>query len=311
MSDSGSRPHQGGSVPSWARFMESGQFQALVDLVSAELERREIPFDFDVEGGLVRLPKPENDGAALGLVNLAQICHQSPFHTWPATVAQHVGRSIDLASESDGTIEELVNDFEQARKRLKFRLYPSDVGSDIFMTLVEPMSGVKAVLVFDMPETIHSVRQDHIEAWGRSLEELFAIALANVKAEDPVEQKSYSIDETASVSLLGGGSFFTASHALCLDDYLSPVPDAGALVAVPHRHAVIYHPIVDQGVVVAINTMIPMALGMFREGPGSISPNLYWWHDGHYTLLPAEIGTSTIEFKPPEEFIEMLSQFMS
>src|SRR6185312_5302861 len=115
-------------------------------------------------------------------------------------------------AESDGTIEELVHDFEQARKRLKFRLYPCEVGQDIFLTVVEPMSGVKAVLVFDMPETIHSVRQDHIEAWGRPLEELFALALTNIRADDPVDQKPYAIDATASVSLLGGGSFFPASH---------------------------------------------------------------------------------------------------
>jgi hypothetical protein len=309
MDDAGGLQGQGGSVPTWARFMDPGGFQALVDLVTAELERRGDAFTFDAEGGRVYLAQPE--GSALGLANLAQVCHQTPLHEWPGVVAEHVGRSLDLAAEGVDTAEQMARDFDRARQCLKVRLYPSDVGGDIFLTVREPMADVRAVLVFDMPETIHSVHQDHVDAWGRPLDELFAIALANVKAGDPVDPKTFEIVPGASVSLLGGGSFFTASHALFLGDYLSPAPEAGALVAVPHRHAVVYHPIADEKVMVALNTMIPLAMGMFRDGPGSVSPHLYWWRDGCYTHLPTEVGESTIEFNPPEEFVEVLNRLVS
>jgi hypothetical protein len=311
MGDSDNRSGEGGAVPTWARFLETGRFQALVDLVTAELERRGIPFHFDVEQGLVHLPKPESEAAALGLLNLAQICHQSPFHTWPSIVAQHVGRSLDLADETDDAIERLAADFDQARTRLKVRLYPADVGSEIFLTVREPMDGVKAVLVYDMPETIHSVRQGHVDGWGRPLEELFAIALDNVKASEPVEPKTFPIDQNAALTLLGGESYFTASHALFLGDYLDPIPEHGALVSVPHRHVVIYHPIVDQGVLLALNAMIPMTLGMFQDGPGSISPQLYWWRGGRFLLLPTEVGNSEIKFTPPDEFVALLNRVVS
>lgn len=301
----------GRSVPHWARFMDSGSFQVLVDLIAAEFEHRAIPFEFNIDDGLIQLPERGKEGAALGLLNLAQMCHRAPLHQWPTIVAQHVSRSIDLAKECDDSLDLLAGDLEQARKHLKVRLYPSDVGSDIFLTVREPMPGVKAVLVYDLPETIHSVHADHVQAWGVSLEELFSIALANVKANDRVEPRSFPIDDTSSVMLLGGESFFTASHSLCLEEYLQPAPAEGALVAVPHRHAVVFHPINDAGVLVALTAMIPMARGMFQEGPGSISPSVYWWRGGHFTLLPAELVDGKIEFKPPEEFVEMLGRIVA
>ena len=40
---------------------------------------------------------------------------------------------------------------------------------------------------------------------------------------------------------------------------------------------------------------LPMAIGIFQEGPGSVSPSVYWWreaawwHEGQFTRIPAEI----------------------
>jgi hypothetical protein len=312
MGSAGGRSGQGGLVPEWAWFLDPAQFQAFVDLVTAELERSALPYAFDVEAGVVRLPKrPEMESAALGLVNLAQVCHRTPLHTWPAIVGQHMARSLDLAREPDDSVSQIASDFDQARQRLKVRLYPADVGDDVFLTLREPMDGVRAVLVYDLPETIHSVQQEHVALWQRPLDELFAIALANVKAGDPVDRKSFPIDETAALTLLSGGSYFTASHALFLEDYLTPAPELGAIVAVPHRHALIYHPIVDQGTLVALSAMIPMARGMCRDGPGSISPHLFWWRDGRFTLLPCTVTESSVRFNPPDEFAEILSRFVT
>jgi hypothetical protein len=88
-----------------------------------------------------------------------------------------------------------------------------------------------------------------------------------------------------------------------LEDYVKEAP-FGALAAAPHRHAVLYHVIRDRSAIKAINAMIPAAFGMFQEGPGSISPNLYWWQSGRLTLLPSRVTAKSIEFAPPPEFVE-------
>jgi hypothetical protein len=40
------------------------------------------------------------------------------------------------------------------------------------------------------------------------------------------------------------------------------------------------------------------------QGPGSISPNLYWRRAGTFTLLPPEKKGERIHFYPPNSFRE-------
>jgi hypothetical protein len=46
---------------------------------------------------------------------------------------------------------------------------------------------------------------------------------------------------------------------------------------------------------------------MFEQGPGSISPDLYWWREGSVTLLPSQFDGSNIQFMPPDEFVQALN----
>ena len=101
--------------------------------------------------------------------------------------------------------------------------------------------------------------------------------------------------------------FFAASHALILGERLPPEAKDGAVFAVPHRHALLYAPIVDLGVVGSLNRIIASAVGMFQQGPGSISPGLYWWRDGSVTLLPAQLDGQKVAFAPPDDFISVLN----
>jgi hypothetical protein len=298
----------GGTLPEWAAFLKPSEFLALLDLVRAECARHGLAAELDAREGKVRVLGDTQAMRFMGLANLAQVCHQCPFHEWPGIVAEHFGRMLNALDGKEELHERLSADFGAARGLLKVRLYPADVAAHGLYTYRRPMDGVIAALVLDLPETVDSVHADQIAAWGRPLDELFAVGLENVRTGDPVEPQTYELGQGGSVRVLGGNSFFTATHALMLGDRLRPPPEHGALVAVPHRHAVIYHPIVDGTVLVAVNTMLPMARGMFQEGPGSVSPNLYWWRDGDFTLLPAEVGSSTIAFRPPEEFLAMLER---
>lgn len=304
-------PGAGGSVPEWASFLKPSQFLALMDLVRAEFARHGLDAALEAREGKVRLLGNANGMRFLGLANLAQVCHQLPFHEWPGIVAQHFARMMHALDGKEAMHDRLAADFAEARALLKVRLYPADVAQHGLYTYRAPMDDVIAALVLDLPETVDSVHEAQIAAWGRPVDELFAIGLANVRTGDPAEPQSYELGGGGSIRVLGGHSFFMATHALLLDAYLEPPPEHGALVAVPHRHAVIYHPIVDQTVLCAVNAMLPMARGMFQEGPGSVSPHLYWWRDGQFTLLPAEVGSTAITFSPPDEFVALLERLMA
>ena len=47
---------------------------------------------------------------------------------------------------------------------------------------------------------------------------------------------------------------------------------------------------------------------MFQQGPGAISPGLYWWRNGTISLLPAQLDGKKVAFAPPDEFIAVLNE---
>jgi len=104
-----------------------------------------------------------------------------------------------------------------------------------------------------------------------------------------------------------GDSFYIASQVLGLADLLPPDVANGALVGVPNRHALLWHPIEDLRVVRAMTTMAPLIQRLFRDGPGSISNQLYWWLDGDLVHLPIAPNRKGFAFSPPDEFVALLN----
>jgi hypothetical protein len=137
---------------------------------------------------------------------------------------------------------------------------------------------------------------------------VFAAALANVRAASALEHQRIELPTGGALELLTGtNDYFAASHLLFLDEYVSPAPPAGVLVGAPNRHGLVLHRIQGMEVIPALQALLGIVPGMHAEGPGSISPNLYWWRDGTFTLLPAEIEDGQINFRPPQVFMDMLN----
>ncbi len=287
-------------VPEWASFFSAAEYRAFVAAVEAELGRRGL--GYETGDGTIVIQGQEG---AFGLQNLAQVCHGTPRKAWAGRVSDHfdsIFRSAEETREMDRKAETL----EGVRSQLKVRLYPPDsldeIGADRLVHR-RPAEGLVETLVYDMPGSVRSVPREHVEKWGCPVADLFEAGVENLKAEGRPESKSIELPEGGSVRALIGDSFFVASHALFLEDYLEPVPEHGAVVSVPHRHAVLYHPIEDLRVVHAINAMIRVTFGMYREGPGSISPHLYWWREGRFVLLPSKVTAQSVTFSPPEAFV--------
>ena len=167
----------------------------------------------------------------------------------------------------------------------------------------QPADGLVAALVYDLPSSVRNVQPDHAIGWGLGESELFQVGLENVGAEPPPEVEDKKLPEGGEFRIIVGDSFFTASRILFLDRYIPNPTRFGVAVAVPHRHVVAFHVIRDVSAVKAISAMLPVAFGMYQEGPGSISPDLYWYRDGRLLRLPSKVTAKEITFLPPDEFV--------
>jgi hypothetical protein len=202
--------------------------------------------------------------------------------------------------------------YQDARSMLKVRLYPESMlqghvdEAPVVARHLAP--GLLAVVARDLPETVEAVPREHAAAWGIPDDELFRLGYANVAGQDLPQVQTRRLEPGFELTTFSSESFFTTTNALWPDRYLQVFPATGALVGVPHRHTVLVHPIRDFSALYAINLMLVSLDRMYHEGPGSLSPMLYWWRPGSFTLLPGDVVDQQVRFSPPSEFVHVLNQ---
>jgi hypothetical protein len=202
--------------------------------------------------------------------------------------------------------------YQDARSMLKIRLYPESMlqghvdEAPVVARHLAP--GLLAVVARDLPETVEAVPREHAAAWGIPDDELFRLGYANVADQDQPQVQTRRLDPGFELTTLSSDSFFTTTNALWPDRYLQVFSATGALVGVPHRHSVLVHSIRDFSALYAINLMLVSLDRMFRQGPGSLSPSLYWWRPGSFTLLPGDVVEGQVRFSPPSEFVQVLNR---
>jgi hypothetical protein len=282
--------------PDWAPFLSGAQAREFLEAVAADLRRRDL--QFQVADGVVDV----EGGGQLGLANLAQVCNQAGRGEWQTVIARH----FDAVLVPDDA-EAFRGDFEAARPMLKPRIYMvGDLPDDAAIVSSQIGAGLISVLTYDLPTSVRTIHRDDADSWSVPIDELFAIALANIASAPDRPERTDVPFEGGVFHALHGDSFFVTSEILRLREHLGDAPN-GALVAIPNRHILLFHPLLDLSAVVAVQFLIQMTIQMFREGPGSVSPNLYWWHDGALTQLPYDTDRKGVQFFPPDEFVQVLN----
>jgi hypothetical protein len=289
------------SVPSWASFFDDGEYETFMRVVEDDLARRG---EISIEDGVAELEIEGGGQHRLGLQNLAQLCNQVEREQWDALVREHFDRVIVSTHTHD--LEAIGRDFQQVRRIVKVRLYARESLGDLTDSTIHRALGedLVAVLVYDLPDAVATVPTDAPKQWPIPLDRIFEIALENVLAQDEVETETLELDDGTRFHVMVGDSFFVTSRLLVLEQHLDPITPMGALVAVPNRHTMLYAPIVDLTVVDTLQAMAILAQRRHAEGPGSLSPTLYWWRDGHLLALPVEVDDDGVRFFPPTEFVE-------
>ncbi len=291
------------SVPEWAPFDDGRAYRAFLDAVSADLARRGLEFEFG--DGVVLVVRPGNDDPyQYGLSNLSQLCHANDRDDWSRVIASHF---TSLLAMEGRDLDALAADYEQVKPILRVRLMPDESmgGVELPELVVQATApGILAVLVFDFPDSTATVHRDHLAGWPVDAVGAFEVALANLGAEPTPVHDEVELEDTR-FTVWFSDSFYVATRALRLTDLLPP-GSTDALVAVPNRHTLLVHPIVDAGTLPAMQAMYRLAVQLYREGPGSISDQPYWWHDGELVQIPHHDQGSTIAVAPPDAFVAML-----
>lgn len=292
--------------PAWAQPMSQAEADAFLAAVRSELDRRGMASEMGESS--IRVTR-NGEQSEYGLGNLAQLCHQVGRGKWRATIASHFD-NLFAAEDADAEVRERARTFDGIRDVFKVRLYP---GASLGGMEPDPPArwelapALTAAFVYDLPTSVATANADQVRAWGLSQGELLREALDNVRTE-AIECQTVGDAGPSAVRACVADHFFAASHAFLLDERLRDAGVDQAVFAVPHRHALLYAPMADASVVGSINQLIPMAVSMFQQGPGSISPGLYWWRSGTVTLLPAEFDGRNVAFRPPDEFVEALNR---
>lgn len=245
------------------------------------------------------------DGREHPLTNLAYACREVREERWPELVAAHFSR-LEQASTGGETAEELLRDVHA-------RLLPVDALGPELAAAMRYARVVAEGLVFayalDGPTSVRILTDADVERAG--LENLGQAAYANL-LRVPVEHEAVPAGGRARLHSLYGDSPFVASKALFLSAAVrqvtgAPLPDAGALVAVPNRHLLAYHPITDGSVVDAVNALADLASAAYEDGPGALSPRVYWWHRGGLTSLTViDQDTRTFALRPPPPLLALM-----
>lgn len=209
----------------------------------------------------------------------ANLAHIDQDH-WADYVAWHFGHT------ADGGPPEIPSSYREVSKRLRVRL-----GSDGFVDslpyreIARPVAeDLHEVLMVAIDEGAASVPPDSIEAWGEPMERLWADARENTLWDEPRERRSM-LKPTGERFTWVRGSWWSASLLLDLGRYLSPRHGDGALAMVPTRDTLFFHEIVDESAVTSLFAMVQLGLRFYFDGPDSISPHVYWWHDGEIDLV--------------------------
>lgn len=232
--------------------------------------------------------------------NLRQLARLVPRDDWPALVSDHITTIITATEEPLD-----LSDFELAQHLLRTRIYPAEADNGILAARPFAPGLIEAVVV-DTPTTVRTVTIDEMDGWPVSGDALFMLGRDNVRGDGPLQ-----VDEQdhggVRLSVLHGWTFYAATHLAWLERYIDMSP-YGALVIVPNRSLIMAYTIRERAgyaqVIDAATELQAQAWQAYDEGPGSLSPHLFWWRAGVLTLLETRYHGDSLVL--PRDFLAVL-----
>lgn len=267
--------------------LQAREFRRLVALSFAKAGR-----DVTIHPGHVE----DRTGTVFGLRNIAALCRVADRSEWPEVVDEHV-RTVTTPPRGLADLAD-----EELRSGLYLRLAASDSvpDPDTLRYARQVAPGLLEVLSVDLPDSVATLQADDAAAPG-TLQELVELGRANLRAlldSDGVAGKVVTEGRNVSFTRVTGSSFFTASLALLARETVlrfSGEDDwgRGVLVAVPHRHELLYRVVDGRGTTPTLRAMFEAARGGFGDAAGPLSPNVYHVRDRRWAPVTSVDGART------------------
>ena len=140
-----------------------------------------------------------------------------------------------------------------------------------------------------------------VDEISQPVDALFGAALANVRAQAETKSDAKTIDNGAEITVVWGRNRFHASHMLCIDELIDDPSPYGTFVSVPFLGAIMLHVIRDARYYDAVKVMISETHSL-HEGADPLSTDIFWWHDGRFTLIDTGVVNDVTTMSFPTEF---------
>jgi hypothetical protein len=292
----------GAKVPGWADFMTRAQYETFDRALHADLQARGWTYRQDQDGIFVET-SPGQPPNVFGLTNIAQRCASLDD---PADVPEAVKEHFDTVAAQAAAGDEEPS-FDEVRALLRPRVFATDQDDKDRAASSSLCPELLVRVAIDYPTSVAVLYEVGKANDWPPFDELLRIATENLLAEPAPEPQRVDAGNGAAFDGYEGDSFFVAARLVVLPHLVGNPDLAHALVAIPNRHLLLVHPIRDTTAIAALGTMVGAADGAFRAGPGSITPDVFWWHHGALTKIPAWIDRKGVNIAPPDAFTELLN----
>lgn len=291
-------------APAWCSFFTDDEYGRFVDELRSELQRRGGPVALDLDEGYADL---ELAGwkVRVGLSGPAQKVARRPAAEWPRVLEEHFSSLERLQANA-----RLMDDFERVRPLLRVRLFTDPYSDSPELAVSRPLAPKLAVHpVADTASGVLLLLRSNLENWPLSEDGVFELGLTQTRANEMVPPEVVNLAQGVSFHTLRGNSFLVNANALWLDEFVDASSPYGALVAVPNRHEVLFHRISSWPLLEKTHrALIVIARKLWEEGPGSISPEIYWWRRHEWTHIPTTVGEGFHVVELPDAFTSEVMQ---
>jgi len=203
--------------------------------------------------------------------------------------------------------KKIIEDFEKASKYLAVRIYHQELIDNFKLEeLVHrtDLEGTVTVLVLDLPASVECILHTNIDRWSKTPEELFPIALNNLK-----EKFKREVENDGNHFLkLTGRDVFVTSEALFFERNHKCIGKYGAIFCLPNRDTFRAAAInSDIDLEIALQYMIPFAEDTYDSSEDrAITNHIFWHFEGKNELIYTYYGLNRLRYVLPQDLADMV-----